>query len=738
MITSSLKQKLIVRNTVTLLSVFTIVLIIFVWFSYQNYRDQIDKTQQILKDSLLQKGRLILVDKALTLKVYVEERSPSTVREIVAETAKNDPDIIYGGYVRKADWQPWVWVTEDNPSGVIDTKEEMKTSTTEWALSLNELGFRETTRGGLIVYEFTAPIYARPEDSLDPEEEVSEILAGSIIYGFSSQSMQDEFAKEERLYKTQMKTNLTVLGILALVTLCFGIVATQRQATTITQPLGILTSASEAISRGDYSTQVHVSSGDEIEKLALSFNAMTKDLEATYADLHAKNRELEETHRELENLNKNLEFKIGERTRQLAESESKFRTLFEGSADAILLGSETDFLDCNPAMLKMFGYTSKEGLLTRDSRDISPERQPDGTRSHEKLLRLYHDASKEGSRQTEWVSRRRDGEEFFTEIVITSVPLNGREVLHNVFRDITERKRTERELLVAQQKLVETAHSAGMNEIATGVLHNIGNILNSVNISTEEIDITIKNSKIKRFLKANDMLSQNLDNIGEFLSHHPKGRLLPGYYINLGEAIREEYDLVAEEIESLTIKVNMMRDVISTQQNYAKASLYTEDVAIAAMVDDAIKLQFGALHKQGVQIQRNYLSRPVGSVPKVKLIHVLTNLIKNGQEAMAENVGFDKPQRMIITLSQPNEDTAQIQVKDNGCGIEAKHLDKIFSHGFTTKADGHGFGLHTCANFMTEMGGTLTVASEGPGLGAVFTLNFPLSSPESKYAEASS
>ncbi len=736
--TGSLKQKLIVRNTVTLLSVFTIVLVIFVWFSYQNYREQIDKTQVILKQNLEQKGRLILIDKALTLKVYVEENSPGTVREIVEETVRYDPDIVYGGYVRKADWQPWAWVTAENPSGTIVAKKEMRNSTTEWALRLNTLDYRQTEKDGLSLYEFAAPIYARPEISLEPGEEEEAIHVGAIIYGFSTKSMQDEFAKEERLYKAKMKTNLTVLGVLALATLCFGIVATQRQATTITQPLGVLTAASEAISRGDYSTQVRVSSGDEIEKLAMSFNAMTKDLEATYADLHAKNRELEETHRQLENLNKNLEFKIEERTHQLAESESKFRTLFEGSADAILLSSETELLDCNPAMLKMFGYTGKDAFLKRSPSDISPEMQPDGAASYDKLLKLYGDASRAGSRQIEWVSKRQNGEEFFTEIVITSVPLNGREVIHNVFRDITERKRTEQELLVAQQKLVETAHSAGMNEIATGVLHNIGNILNSVNISTEEIDITIKNSKIKRFINANDLLRNHLDNVSEFLSQHPKGRLLPGYYINLGEAIREEYDLITEEIGSLTIKVNMMRDVISTQQNYAKASLYTEDVAIADMVDDAIKLQFGALNKQGVEIQRNYLKRPVGSVPKVKLIHVLTNLIKNGQEAMADNIELKKPQKMIITLTQPKEDTAQIQILDNGCGIEPHHLERIFSHGFTTKVHGHGFGLHTCANFMTEMGGSLTVESGGAGLGAVFTLTFPLVSPDSKLVEITS
>ena len=726
--TRSLKQKLIFHNTVVLSSVFLMVMVIFIWLSYRNYHEQLQKTQTILEANLKAKGRLLVIDKTSSLKVHVGDSSFGTVKEIVATSVREDKDIVYGGYIRSEDFQPWVWVTPENPGGDVDAEQEMRTPTTEWALRLDEVDQREYQDGGNTFLWVAAPLYLDSDDG----ESFQPMKVGAIIYGFSKDSIVQEFAREEELYKRNLRNNLFILGILAFIALTLGMAATRRQATTISEPVVTLTSAADAIAAGNYQTRVRVQSGDEIETLASSFNAMARDLAASYDDLHKKNQELEEAHRELADLNRHLEEKVEERTKQLAESESKFRTLFEESADAILLGNEHELFDCNPAMLEMMGFATKKEFLTLVPEDISPEMQPDGSLSGGKLHEIFHLAHNEGSRHFEWVNRRKDGSEFPSEIVITSFPLNGNPVLHMVFRDITERKKTEHALMLAQQKLVESAHSAGMNEIATGVLHNIGNILNSVNISTEEIELTIKHSKLKGFLKANKMIRSNLDRLDNFLTQNPKGKLIPHYFLTLGEALQDEYRVMGEEVRALTGKISMMRDVISTQQNYAKSGLYTENVAIADMVDDAIKLHLAALQKQGVRIRKKYHDSPTGSVPKVKLIHVLTNLIKNGQEAMIDNERWQKPQELEIEVSLDTENMAIIRVADTGCGIKEENLEKIFSHGFTTKANGHGFGLHTCANFMTEMGGILVADSEGEGKGAVFTLRFPLFYKETK------
>ena len=102
--------------------------------------------------------------------------------------------------------------------------------------------------------------------------------------------------------------------------------------------------------------------------------------------------------------------------------------------------------------------------------------------------------------------------------------------------------------------MVEAAHSAGMNEMATGVLHNIGNILNSVNISTEELAVTLKNSKIDGFRRAQDIVDGHKGDLAHFFTEHPKGKLIPGYYQTLAEALMEEHHFIkyiAAEMEDI-------------------------------------------------------------------------------------------------------------------------------------------------------------------------------------------
>ena len=628
------------------------------------------------------------------------------------------------GYYVSSGLQAWTRVTEENPDGIIsfNDTEALKATENERRIALNitEPTYTEDEDS----FEFAAPILIQHKDE-DDEATGEKLKAGAIIYRFSTEPMHASIKQAEDEFLKETTLTLTLMVVLGLVGLAAGFFVTRRQAATITQPLAKLTSATDSIASGDYSVEVEVRSGDELETLASSFNLMAKDLDRSYADLQTKNRQLLEARNELEDLNRHLEEKVEERTRQLAESESKFRTLFEKSADAILVSDEEVFLDCNPAMLTMMGMGAKDELLALTPEAIAPTTQPDGTPSTAKLHEIHQLAQKEGSRQFEWVFKKLDSEEFHTEVVATSFVLNEKQVLHMVIRDISERKSTEEKLRLTQQKLVETAHGAGMAEIATGVLHNIGNILNSVNISTEEIFNTLKASKLRGLVKANEMVARHRDDYAAFFANHPKGKLIPGYFNSLGEAMKEEHELMVDEVQALTEKVSMMRDVISTQQSYAKATLYTEEVSISDLVEDALKLQQAALLKQGVNIIKKYDYTPRCSVPKVKLVHVLTNLIKNAKEAMRD-VDSEVEQEMVLEIRERHPGQVDIVLTDNGCGIKPVNLEKIFNHGFTTKDEGHGFGLHTCANFMTEMGGSLVAESEGLGHGSVFTVTFPL------------
>lgn len=283
-----------------------------------------------------------------------------------------------------------------------------------------------------------------------------------------------------------------------------------------------------------------------------------------------------------------------------------------------------------------------------------------------------------------------------------------------------------RKLEEAQQQLVDAAHKSGMAEIAIGVLHNIGNILNSVMLSGSEIARVVKARDMQGLHKANGMLAAHHHDAAEFLSRDQKGRLLPQYYLALGEALAAEYILIANEIASLNDKTTMMKDVIATQQSYARAGLYVENLDISLIVEVALRVQESLINNSGVNLQCQYRAHPLCAVHKSKLLQIVTNLIKNACEAIESRDSHNLAKDLMIEVGQHDADFAYLRVTDNGCGIAKENRVAIFNHGFTTKAKGHGFGLHTSALAVKEMGGEIRVHSDGVGLGATFTLLIPL------------
>jgi C4-dicarboxylate-specific signal transduction histidine kinase len=265
-----------------------------------------------------------------------------------------------------------------------------------------------------------------------------------------------------------------------------------------------------------------------------------------------------------------------------------------------------------------------------------------------------------------------------------------------------------------------------MADMATGVLHNIGNILNSVNLAGEEIYRVSTGSKISGFIKANQMLDDHKENIGEFLTNDDKGKKLPAYFVKMGKVLSGEMSNIQKEAEELIIKTTMMKEVISTQQAYAQTGFHTEQLEIHELMEDALKIQIASLDKWGVKLHKHYRETPPCIGQKSKLLQVITNLIKNAKEAMNNNDEFNKPKELTIETGVMDNNFAYIKIVDNGCGISSAQLTKIFNHGFTTKENGHGFGLHTSANAMTEMKGSLKVDSLGVEKGASFTITVPL------------
>ncbi|MBK5408089.1 ATP-binding protein [Pseudomonas yamanorum] len=297
--------------------------------------------------------------------------------------------------------------------------------------------------------------------------------------------------------------------------------------------------------------------------------------------------------------------------------------------------------------------------------------------------------------------------------------------LHVVNENLEQRveERT-RELKDAQGELLDSARQAGMAEIATNVLHNVGNVLNSVNISAELVTRKLRTSKALGLGKAMQLINEHRRDLGTFLTENEKGKLLPDYLNQLVDAIATEQQGLTEELAQLSKSVDHIKDIVSTQQSYAGASTLLEPVHISALMEDALRMNSGALSRHHVTVVKNYHDVPEIMADKHRLLLILVNLISNAKYAMSNLT--DRTRQMTLTVLPLDDGTLQISVRDEGEGIPAENMTRIFTHGFTTRKEGHGFGLHSCALAALEMKGRLTAHSDGPGKGALFTLLIPL------------
>ena len=285
-------------------------------------------------------------------------------------------------------------------------------------------------------------------------------------------------------------------------------------------------------------------------------------------------------------------------------------------------------------------------------------------------------------------------------------------------------ERRTQQLKDAQSELLDSARQAGMAEIATNVLHNVGNVLNSVNTSADLVTRKLRSSKALGLGRAMQLINERQGDLGTFFTEDEKGKLLPGYLNQLVDAIALEQQGMTDELAQLSKSVDHIKDIVATQQHYAGASTLKEPVHISALMDDALRMNAGALSRHNVTVVKHYAQVPEILADKHRLLLIMVNLISNAKYAMSNLV--DRPRQMTLTVQPRDDATLQISVKDDGEGIPAENMTRIFTHGFTTRKEGHGFGLHSCALAAVEMNGQLTAHSDGPGLGAMFTLTIPM------------
>jgi PAS domain S-box-containing protein len=446
----------------------------------------------------------------------------------------------------------------------------------------------------------------------------------------------------------------------------------------------------------------------------------------------------------LEGVNAQIELKVAERTRELTQEIAGRETAqqnlrqFQHRHELILnsIGEGIYWIDCeglivsvNPAAARLLGWEISE-IVGKAAHATLHHTRADGTEyprgDCEICGRLLDGLERRVENEVFW---RRDGTSFPVEYTSTPVRDDQGEIIGVVivFSDVTERKEAEAKLGNANKQLLTTSRQAGMAEIATNILHNVGNVLNSVNVSADAVTLKVREFRIGKLESVASLLNEHADNLPEFLSADPRGKALPNYLIKLTKSLAAPQNAILQELGSLKDNIDHIKEVVAMQQTYARRIGVLETLPVIDLVEDAIRINSAGLTRHEVRLDREFADVPPIITDRHKVLQILVNLLSNAKYAL-EHACVEK--RVLVRVALNGTTGVEIAVIDNGIGIPPENLQRMFQHGFTTKKDGHGFGLHSGALAARDLGGKLTAYSEGTGRGAIFTLNLPFQNHE--------
>ncbi|MBU3917087.1 PAS domain-containing protein, partial [bacterium] len=290
-----------------------------------------------------------------------------------------------------------------------------------------------------------------------------------------------------------------------------------------------------------------------------------------------------------------------------------------------------------------------------------------------------------------------------------------------IITDITKKKNMERELADTQNELVKEAHKAGMAEIASDTLHNIGNVLNNIKTSAHLIKESVLKSPMKKYSSTCDLIREKRDNMEQFLLATPGGNQLFDYLLILEEKFKDSFEQIENNIDRQDQKIKTITEVIRNQQKYVGIASFKENLNLTDIIENSLAMVSDLTESSEITIEKQYDITPEINLPKTKLHYTLVNLFNNAAHALTHS--DVSPKILKISLKLKNNKAVLI-ISDNGYGIKKENLDKIFNHGFTTNKESSGFGLHSCANYLSEMGAEIEAFSDGLGKGATFEIRF--------------
>ena len=407
---------------------------------------------------------------------------------------------------------------------------------------------------------------------------------------------------------------------------------------------------------------------------------------------------------------------------KLNQEQDLMRAMMDNTDDKIYFKDrDSRFIRCSSRMAEIFQVPNSEDLIgKRDGDFFSEEHARLAYADEQTIIRTGKPIMGIIERET-WP----DG--HVTWALTSKMPLYNRagEIIgtFGISKDVTAIKDAEQKLANLHRQLMEASRQAGMSEVATNVLHNVGNVLNSVNVSSSLIAEHVSKSKVSSLSKVVALFQLHANDLPDFLGNDSKGKQLPAYLDGLATRLEQEQEDILHEVKTLAGNIQHIREIVAMQQSHARSLGLVETLSVVDLVEDALRLNVGALDRHNIKLVREYAPVPPVTVEKHKVLQILVNLISNAKYACDDTGRSDK---QIILRIASHDGGVNISVEDNGVGIASENLTLIFNHGFTTRENGHGFGLHSAALTASELGGTLQVFSAGPGTGAKFILGLPL------------
>jgi signal transduction histidine kinase len=552
-------------------------------------------------------------------------------------------------------------------------------------------------------------------------------------------------------------------GLLAIVCIVLSLLASLLYARRFTDPILRLRAVVEQLARGNLMARADIHSNDEIEQLASAFNGMADAVlqrNRIVESVRFTAQALQGTSRWGQVMELVLE-KIGQASdasRVLicehytdAQGNSLTRIIYEWR-DAEFRPWMTPQMDLNLAEKSMKELVRRLALgemvtIRLDQQKAITVKRPEPLPLSEIIVPILagdllwgaltvHDCKVD----REWSEVEKDSMRAVAEMLGASI------VRENALRELFESKnelenrvlertcelqkqivakdKANAELEEAQKRVIELSRLSGMAEVATSVLHNVGNVLNSINVSSTLVGDRLRSSRLGQLKDLARLLRENQADIGAFLLHDPKGQRILPYLDKLCDHMIQERDEMSTEMEGLVEHVGHVKDIVSMQQSYARTSGVLEKVAFHTLIEDSLRITQEEMGRHGVQVLKEIEEMPPMTTDRNKILQILLNLLRNAKDAVKESSAI--PRVVTVRLRAIENGFLSLEISDSGVGIAPENLTRVFSHGFTTKKDGHGFGLHFGALAASQLGGSLSVDSEGLGHGATFKLVLPI------------